>query len=127
MHVPSFALPWEVGMYWNLTVGGLNKRAMGCPGIDAPFGSHVNGQYNWPERRNSQTMKCGLNMYTPVDRPMHELIDELASDNELFAERFLEGWQMMTSNGYKVSFSTAFIPNYRKLGLYRTSRLVRKS
>ena len=31
---------------------------------------------------------------------MHELIDELASDNELFAEKFLEGWQMMTSNGY---------------------------
>ena len=52
-------------------------------------------------------MKCGLNMYKPVDRPMHEFIDELASDNELFAEKFLEGWQMMTSNGYfKVSFST---------------------
>merc|ERR1711971_723257 len=96
----SFALPWEVGMYLDLKVGGLNKRAMGCPGLDTPFGSVVDDQYNWPEKRNSQTMKCGLNMYTPVDRPMHELIDELASDNELFAEKFLEGWQMMTSNGY---------------------------
>ena len=105
MHVPSFALPWEVGMYWDLKVGGLNKRAIGCPGLDTPFGSVVDDQYNWPEKRNSQTMKCGLNMYTPVDRPMHEFIDELASDNELFAEKFLEGWQMMTSNGYfKVSF-----------------------
>ena len=62
MHVPSFALPWEVGMYWDLTVGGLNKRAMGCPGLDTPFGSVVDDQYNWPEKRNSQTMKCGLNM-----------------------------------------------------------------
>ena len=35
-------------MYWNLTVGGLNKRAMGCPGLDVPFGSVVDEQYNWP-------------------------------------------------------------------------------
>ena len=26
-------------MYWNLTVGGLNQRAMGCPGLDVPFGT----------------------------------------------------------------------------------------
>ena len=45
-------------------------------------------------------MKCGLNMHKPVDRPMHEVIDELATDNELFAEKFLEGWQIMTNNGY---------------------------
>ena len=34
-----FGFPWEIGMYWNLTVGGLNQRAMGCPGLDAPFGT----------------------------------------------------------------------------------------
>ena len=39
-------------------------------------------------------------MHKPVDRPMHEVIDELATDNELFAEKFLEGWQIMTNNGY---------------------------
>ena len=58
-------------------------------------------------------MKCGLNNYqpsypepftrsgiTPDKRPMHEIIDELASNNEIFAEKFLEGWQMMMNNGY---------------------------
>ena len=25
----QFAFPWEIGMYWNLTVGGDGKRAMG--------------------------------------------------------------------------------------------------
>ena len=30
---------------------------------------------------------------------MHEIVDELATDNEVFAEKFLEGWQQMTSNG----------------------------
>ena len=25
----QFAFPWEIGMYWNLTVGGSGKRAMG--------------------------------------------------------------------------------------------------
>jgi hypothetical protein len=24
----------------------------------------------------------------------------LATDNEIFAEKFLEGWQLMTNNGY---------------------------
>ena len=65
-----------------------------------PFGSVVDDQYNWPNKKTSETMKCGLNMYKPIDRPMHEIIDELASDNEVFAEKFLDGWQMMTSNGY---------------------------
>ena len=67
------------------------------------------GSLNWPYRWGwaSPAMKCGLNMHKPVDRPMHEVIDELALDNELFAEKFLEGWQIMTNNGYfKVSFNT---------------------
>ena len=56
----------------------------------------------WPYRWGwaSPAMKCGLNKHTPVDRPMHEVIDELATDNELFIEKFLEGWQIMTNNGY---------------------------
>ena len=32
---------------------------------------------------------------------MHEIVDEFASDNEVWAEKFLEGWQQMTSNGYE--------------------------
>ena len=60
------------------------------------------GSLKWPYRWGwaSPAMKCGLNMHKPVDRPMHEVIDELATDNELFAEKFLEGWQIMTNNGY---------------------------
>ena len=27
----AFMFPWEVGMYWNLTVGGIGQRATGCP------------------------------------------------------------------------------------------------
>jgi hypothetical protein len=46
-------------------------------------------------------MSCNLNNYAPDGKPMHKVVDALASDNELFAEKFLEGWQMMTSNGYK--------------------------
>ena len=26
-------------MYWNVTVGGLNQRPVGCPGLDEPFGT----------------------------------------------------------------------------------------
>ena len=67
------------------------------------------GSLNWPYRWGwaSPAMKCGLNMHKPVDRPMHEVIDDLATDNELFAEKFLEAWQIMTNNGYfKVKYYT---------------------
>ena len=117
--ITRFAFPWEIGMYWNLTSPhGLNQRAMGCPGLDLPFGTV--DEPNWPYRKinkpiyASPAMKCGLNTYqpnypepfthsdfAPDNRPMHEIIDELASNNEIFAEKFLEGWQMMMNNGYE--------------------------
>ena len=34
-------------------------------------------------------MQCGLNDYAPEGKPVHEIIEELASDNEHFAKVFL--------------------------------------
>ena len=45
-------------------------------------------------------MDCPVNDYAPEGEPMYEIVDAIASDNELFHEKFLEGWQQMTSNGY---------------------------
>ena len=45
-------------------------------------------------------MECGVNNYAPEGRALHEIVDDLASDNEHFAEKFFEGWNLMTSNGY---------------------------
>ena len=46
-------------------------------------------------------MQCQhLNDYAPQGRPAHEIVEEYASDNEAFIEKFLEGWQITTSNGY---------------------------
>ena len=91
-------------MYWNLTVGGVGQRAIGCPGLNEPFGTIT--KPNWPYRNSnspiwgSPAMQCEVNDYAPEGRPLYEIIEELASDNEYFAEMFLEGWQEMTSNGY---------------------------
>ena len=49
----------------------------------------------------SPAMQCDKNYYAPGGKAMWEIVDEFASDNELFHEKFLEGWQQMTSNGYK--------------------------
>ena len=48
-----------------------------------------------------ENTKCKPNPYDMdgTIKPLHEIVDELASDNEVFAEKFLEGWQQMTSNG----------------------------
>ena len=45
-------------------------------------------------------MDCPVNDYAPDGEPMFKIVDAIASDNELFHEKFLEGWQQMTSNGY---------------------------
>ena len=45
-------------------------------------------------------MQCSPNDYAPQGKAMSDIVDAFASDNELFHEKFLEGWQQMTSNGY---------------------------
>jgi len=100
----QFAFPWEIGLYWNFSVGGVGQRAIGCPGLDKPFGTVE--EPNWPFRTSnspifaSDAMDCNVNTYSPDGEPMHNIVDQLASDNEFFAEKFLEGWQLMTANGY---------------------------
>ena len=78
-------------------------------------------------------MDCPVNDYAPEGKPMYQIVDELASDNELFAEKFLEGWQQMTSNGNEDLrdgpengwfgyYSLAQQPNVKR----RMKRLIRK-
>ena len=98
-------------MYWNLTdvdpatgEPTPGRRPMGCEGLDAPYET-------WPYRNNikpnyaSPAMNCGVNDYAPEGRELHEIIDDLAMDNEHFAEKFFEGWDIMTSNGYSEEFT----------------------
>ena len=103
----QFGLPYEIGLYWNMTVGGPAQSGTGCPGL-TDFRNH--DKPNWPYRNNgraifnSPAMKCGHNNYVPdpkTGKPMHQIVDEMAQNNEVFVEKFLEGWQMMTSNGYQ--------------------------
>ena len=86
---------------------GDNLRPMGCPGIDDEFGNRTHRL--WPFRNNKNTanyasrqMVCGVNEYIPEgeDKPVYQVVDELAADNELFAEHFLDGWHIMTTHGY---------------------------
>ena len=53
-------------------------------------------------------MRCGLSVNTDSNGvKLHEIIDEMAFDNENFASRFLEGWHQMTTNGYRQGFIIA--------------------
>ena len=103
----QFAFPWEIGMMYNFSVGYDSQIPIGCEGIDEPFGELPNAE--WPLRNMNSpiwatgAMKCNLNDYAPEGTPMHQIIDDLASDNEYFAEKFLESYGMMISNGYTES------------------------
>ena len=45
-------------------------------------------------------MMCDVNTYAPEGKPMHAIVDVFASDNELWAEKFMKSWQQITNNGY---------------------------
>ena len=94
-------------MMYDFQVAGEMQRPTGCKGLDEPFGSLKDPL--WVQRNtnspiwNSPAMECNLNTYAPEGKPMHQIIEELASDNEHFAETFLEAFGMMASNGYSDS------------------------
>jgi len=103
----QFAFPYELGLYWKMTTGGVGQRAVGCTGLDEPFGEvEEYGTPNWPYRNNnspihgSPAMDCEVNDYAPDGKTMASIVEKFAEDNEYFAEKFMEGWQQMTANGY---------------------------
>ena len=93
---------------------------LGCPGLDDYDYGVVNPASEWtsawpfyrPQKSDprhsfqaSPAMRCGLTGNTDSNGvKLHEIIDEMAFDNENFAERFLEGWHQMTTNGYRQGF-----------------------
>jgi len=118
----QFAFPWEIGSFWNLTSQGPEEgagaqRAIGCPGLDDEYGT-IGGagspyEPRWPYRNlgNSDifasfAMQCGLNEYAPEGKPMHEIVADMANDNAYWAEKFLEAWQIMTTNGDRAADGT---------------------
>merc|ERR1712018_53379 len=118
----QFAFPWETGFYWKLTTEKTgSQRAIGCPGLDEDF-------KNWPFRNmnspiwHSPAMQCEVNDYAADGgRPAYEIVDEMASDNAVFTENFLEGWQQMISNGY-TDTDLADSPHNGWLGYYSLSQ-----
>ena len=96
---------------------------LGCPGLDDYEYGVVNPPSEWTAQwpfikpqtseprhsfQASPAMRCGLSGNTDSNGvKLHEIIDEMAFDNENFAERFLEGWHQMTTNGYRQGFIIA--------------------
>ena len=90
-------------MYWDFKVGEFNQRPIGCGGIDKPFDEwkfKTGGEKGWFYSPALQFENCSRNEYAPGGKKLFEIVEDLASNNEIFAAKFLEGWQQMTSNGY---------------------------
>ena len=65
--------------------------------------------------------------YEPAGKPIHQVVDELASDNEYWAEMFMEGWQDMVTNRIGPIYLAIQISNYFNFNLYRKSPGVDKA
>lgn len=113
----QFAFPWEIGMYWDFKVGKPGRRAIGCEGLDKEFGV-VNPESEWDPKWPLQTRFDGAPRHTIFGSPAmqcdkvadsfdgiqtSEIIDNFATDNELWAKNFLSGWHQMITNGYSKS------------------------
>ena len=52
---------------------------------------------------NSPIMDCGKNRHRPDGKdgkPSFKIVEELADDNEAWAEAFISGWETFSANGY---------------------------
>ena len=102
-------------------------RPIGCPGLDTPIDQFPGKQgIEYIKARDrkcaskqknfeysllfighfsiqSPIMDCGKNKDIPDGKggkPAYQIVEELADDNEVWAESFIRGWEIFSSNGY---------------------------
>ena len=90
----QFALPYEIGLYKQFDITGPSHRPTGCPGIKNL--NYKQGEFSVQTKAN----RCGKNKYAPEGVPIYQIVEELADDQDVWAESFFDGWKIMQSNGY---------------------------
>jgi len=96
----QFALAYEIGMYRKFEVSGPGNRPRGCPGIDMASDDLPMELVNKPSLSNqSYVMDCPKTTYAPEGEEMSKIVEEFADDHDVWAENFLDAWQLMQSNG----------------------------
>ena len=96
----QFALAYEIGLYRKFEVSGPAERPRGCPGIDMASDDLPFELTNKPSLSNqSYVMDCPKTTYAPEGEAMSKIVEDYADDHDVWAEDFLDAWQIMVSNG----------------------------
>ena len=88
------ALSSDVGLYmkFNITPEG---RPMGCEGLTDEW---VNGHVTF-----TGNVTCPKEDYAPEGIPLHQLVEFMADDQQLFMEVYIAAHEKMIANGYNVA------------------------
>ena len=112
----QFALPYELGMYYNFTLEGPAFRPTGCSGINMPVSEYPFTTTMLGEVHQSHAMECEKSAYAPEGESIADIFDEFADDHDIWARDFLDAWVIMTSNGDDLDLKDA--PENSWLGHY---------
>ena len=98
----QFLLNWEVGMVLKFDTDPESFRASNCEGLEvAEDGSgFVDGKCKVNSVCTSPIAKCPRQDYTDeTGKPIIDIVEEFADNHDLWAEKFLDGWQRIQQTG----------------------------
>ena len=70
-------------------------------------------QFRWTDVED-----CPLNDYAPEGKALHEIVEEMADDHDIFARNFLAGYERMIENGYDSDVELEVAPVNSWFGYY---------
>ena len=122
----EYGLPLEYGLYKKFvntagTTEGTAYRPTGCPALpdnweDFPHIQQEDqgkSQFRWTDVED-----CPLNDYAPEGKALHEIVEEMADDHDIFARNFLAGYERMIENGYDSDVELEVAPVNSWFGYY---------
>ena len=102
----QFLLNWEVGMVLKFDTDPETFRAMNCDGLEMVEDQSVKSLFVDGKCEKNSVCTSPRAMCPPQDyadetgKPIKRIIEEFADDHDLWAEKFLDGWQRMQQTGY---------------------------
>ena len=70
-------------------------------------------QFRWTDIED-----CPLNDFAPEGKSLHKIVEEMADDHDIFASKFLDGYERMIENGYDSESELHVAPTNSWFGYY---------
>ena len=102
------------------TTSGPAYRPVGCPALPDKWEdfAHMHNEGAKSQFRWTDIEDCPLNDFAPEGKSLHKIVEEMADDHDIFASKFLDGYERMIENGYDSESELQVAPTNSWFGYY---------